>query len=119
MKKALLVVVVLLTIVLSACQRVIPLDNPEPELFSVVHEGDDFTLLRRTEIESERICLAIALPINSPKGLYCAIGWCELQDYLVLYDDDYYDLIGGAEMNLFTATDLMGWGVNIDCCVEE
>ena len=111
--------VIFFAITLCACQINEPIENPEPELFNVLHEDDNFTLLVRTYIDPDQLYTKEAIGIKSPKGLYCLIGSYEIVNYMVRYKDEYYDIVSGANLNLFTTNDLIEWGINVNCFVKE
>lgn len=119
MEKYLVLLVLFFTITLSACQKNEPIENPEPELFNVLHEGENFKLLIRSDIDPDQLYTSMAIGIKSPKGLYCVVGSYEIANYMVLYKGEYYDIVSGAAMNLFTTSDLTEWGVNVDCDINE
>lgn len=120
MKRFILAVLSLfLAISLSACQTNEPIENPEPELFSVLHEDENFTLLIRTYIDPDQLYTKEGIGIKSPKGVYCLVGSYEMVNYMVQYKGEYYDIVSGATMNLFTTSDLTEWGINVNCFIEE
>ena len=119
MKRFLTFLMVLISMFLFGCSKVSPLENPEPELFSSFHEEDEFTILKRTEINPDQIYISIGYIINSPKGYSCLVGQYEKVNYIVLYDDDYYDIIGASQLKLFTADELSDWGINVSCRIES
>jgi hypothetical protein len=53
--------------------------------------------------------------IKCPKEYECIIGAYEMENYIVLYKGEYYDISSGAKMNLFTTDELIEWGVDVDC----
>ena len=56
MKKILLSLLMLVLLIgLSACdkEKAIPLENPEPELFSVLYESDEYSVLKRDIITEQ------------------------------------------------------------------
>ncbi|PKK97661.1 MAG: hypothetical protein CVV57_10895 [Tenericutes bacterium HGW-Tenericutes-2] len=119
MKRILSFFIAAIALLLVGCTKILPLDNPEPELFSTFHEGDDFTILKRIDIDPNQIYYCIGLIINSPKGYTCLVGEYERLNYLVLFEDEYYDIINGSYLNLYTANELIDWGINAGCHLDE
>ena len=118
MKRILSFFVAGIALLLVGCTKVEPLENPEPELFTSFHEGEDFSILRRTDIDPNQGYIMIGLIINSPKGYTCIVGEFERQNYLVLFEDEYYDLINGSYLKLYTANELVDWGINVSCLLN-
>lgn len=108
-----------IALLLVGCTKVMPLENPEPELFASFYAGDDFTILKRDDIDSNQFYNAIGLIINSPKGYTCIVGEFERLNYLVLFEDEYYDIINGSYLKLYTANELIEWGINVSCQLDE
>ncbi|MDD3123074.1 MAG: hypothetical protein PHC62_06095 [Candidatus Izemoplasmatales bacterium] len=119
MKRFLMIMTIFfLTILLVGCANVVTLDNPEPELFSVFHEGDNYIIFIRTEIDPDQLYDSMGYYIKGPKGYSCLVGAYEKVNYIVLYNDEYYDIINGAQMNLYTTQELIDWGVNVGCKLD-
>lgn len=114
MKRLLSCIMVMISLFLIGCTRVESLENPEPELFSTFHEGEEYTILKRTEIPSQAY-LSIGYIINSPKGYSCVVGSYEKMHYIVLYEDEYYDIINASYLDLFTSDDLVDFGISVSC----
>jgi len=120
MKRLILAVMALLfAISMSACQTYEPIENPEPELFSVLHEDENFTLLIRTYIDPDQLYNSIGIGIKGPKGQVCLVGSYQIVNYIVLYKGEYYDIVSAVAMTLFTTSDLTEWGIKVICNVEE
>ena len=119
MKRILSFFIAGISLLLLGCTKVMPLENPEPELFSTFHEGDDFTILKRTDIDPNQLYNTIGLIINSPKGYTCLVGEFERLNYLVLFEEEYYDIINGSYLKLYTASELTDWGINLSCQLDE
>ncbi|GEM_PF-2233366 len=119
MKRYLVITLLMITPFLISCGYVAPLENPEPELFSVFHEGDDFTILMRTEIDPDTLYVSMGYGIKSPKGYACITGAYEMVNYMVLYNDKYYDIVSGAEFNIYSAFELSDWGISVSCTIED
>ncbi len=113
MKSILYVLMItLVSVTLYACQSVKPLENPEPELFSLFYEGSNFTILKRTDINEDIIYPSIAVIIFDDNNEMYAIGAYHINNYLVYYKDKYYDLQAGNLLHLYTADDLIEIGIN-------
>jgi len=120
MKKLLLAVFILFfSISLSACQKVEPIENPEPELFSVFHEKENFTLLIRTDIDSDQAYTSVGYTIYDKNGDTCLVGSAQISNYLVLYKEKYYNIQTGSQLGLFNADDLIDWGISVNCDIKE
>lgn len=115
MRKILVLVVLSLVFFVIGCDRIEPVDNPQPELFSVLHEGDNFTFMIRTNIDPNALYYSYAVYIQSPDGQNCVIGDYEMRNYLVHYEDEYYDILSGSKLHLYTTDDLIEWGVYVGC----
>jgi len=57
----------------------------------------------------------IGFPIESDKGTTCTIGLYHLGNYIVLYDNEYYDIQTGSSLNLYTSNELYNMGIGINC----
>lgn len=117
MKKMVLsiLIFVLLTSLLGCSEQIQPLENPQPELFTLFYEADKYEIYKRTEIDEEKFYPLIGFPIRSDSGTSCTIGLYHLENYIVLYEDEYYDLQTGARLKLFTGNDLIEVGIDASC----
>jgi hypothetical protein len=117
MKKVILSMLLLtFTISFSACtNNGVPLENPQPELFSLFYTGDDYEIYKRIDIDEEKTYALIGYPIESDKGTTCTIGLIHLENYIVLYNNEYYDLQTGARLNLYKGNELINMGIDISC----
>lgn len=118
MRKTLIIFFFFLVIFVIGCDRINPVDNPQPELFSVLHEGEDFTLFIRTYIDPNALYYSYAVNLVTPDGEVCVIGDYEMQNYLVEYDNQYYNILGGYQLELFTTEELIEWGLNVGCPID-
>jgi len=115
-KVALGILMLFLTISFSACvYKVAPLENPQPELFSLFYTGSNYEIYKRIDIDDEKIYPLIGFPIESDKGTTCTIGLNHLENYIVLYGNEYYDLQSGAHLNLYNGNQLINMGIDISC----
>lgn len=106
----------ILMITLLGCTSIVePLENPESELFTVFYTGSNYEIYKRTEIDEEKIYPLIGFPVKSDKGTSCTIGLYHLENYIVQYKEDYYDLQSGSRLNLFTGNKLIDIGINANC----
>lgn len=119
MKRYFVILMIFILIFLVGCSNAKPLDNPEPELFSVFQEKEDFTLFIRTEIDSDQFYNLMAYYIKGPRGYECFVGQDIMVNYIVLHEDKYYDVVSGAQMNLFTTDELIEWGIDVSCKIDE
>jgi hypothetical protein len=105
--KKIVILVMLLVFALAGCsEKIEPLENPEPELFSEFYLGDNFTILKRTIIE-DKAYYTIGYPINDGYVL----GAVHLDNYRILYNDEYYDLQQGYKLGLYDAENLLNYGI--------
>lgn len=117
MKKLILsIIIFVLAISISACNpKVVPMENPESELFSVFYEGEDYTILIRTNIDPDALYYAYARGIGNEKD-NCVVGDAHIKNYRVLYKEKYYDIVDGENLGLYSVQDLMDMGIeNISC----
>lgn len=107
MKIRLFVIGLGLLFTLTGCgETIIPLENPEPQLFSEFYEGENFTILDRTIIESNAyVSLGYGLDDGYMLGAY------HISNYRVLYDEEYYNLQQGHQLGLYKAEDLIEYGI--------
>jgi len=117
MKKITLSILMLfLTISFSACAyKVTPLENPQPELFSLFYTGSDYEIYKRIDIDDEKIYPLIGFPIKSEKSTTCTIGLNHLENYIVRYSNEYYDLQSGANLHLYNGNQLINMEIDIRC----
>ena len=119
MKRVISCFMLLFSLFLIGCTKITPLENPELELFSSFHVGDDFTIFKRTEIDPNQLYYQMAYKIISPKGYLCWVGSYEKMHYIVLFENEYYDIIGGSQLKLYSSYDLISWGVNVSCQLDD
>ena len=109
----------ILMITLLGCTNIVePLENPESELFTVFYTGDNYEIYKRTEIDENKFYPLIGFPVKSDKGTSCTIGLYHLENYIVHYKEDYYDLQSGSRLDLFTGNDLVEMEI-ISSCKNE
>lgn len=121
MKRFVLCIVIFVLVVsVSACnQRAVTLENPESELFSLFYEGDDYSILKRIDIDPKAIYYGYAVYIGDEKE-YCMVGDFHIKNYRVLYKDKYYDIVNGEKLGLYSSQDLIDIGIeNISCKAEK
>lgn len=119
MKRLLIIMMFLVVISMVSCDKIVPLENPEPSLFDFYQIEENFTILKRSDIDPNQAYITLAYIIQSPKGQSFFIGQYEMLNYMVLYDDDYYDLQNASYLSLFTADDLHEWNINVSCSQKE
>ncbi len=117
MKKMVLgILIFFLILSLFGCSsKVAPLENPQPELFTLFYTGENYEIYKRTEIDEEKLYILIGFPIESDSGTSCTIGLYHLENYIVFYHEKYYDLQAGARLNLFSGNDLIVMGIHASC----
>jgi|AntAceMinimDraft_18_1070375.scaffolds.fasta_scaffold02209_3 hypothetical protein len=117
MKKLILSMLMLAILfsVLACGEKIEPLENPQSELFSTFYEGDGFTILKRTEIDPDVMYELPAFSLKSEKGTSCIIGSEQMDNYLVLYNEEYYNVQDGTYLNLYTGNELINLGVGGSC----
>lgn len=108
MKKGLFLLIIILVVILSACdtEKIIPLEDPQHELFSTLYEGDGYTILKRTEIDESQYYYMIAYYIDDGTRT-CILGHYHIVNYRVLYNDNYYDILQGAKFDLYSCAKLI------------
>jgi hypothetical protein len=113
------VLMVILAISFSACtNKVAALENPQPELFGLFYMGDNYEIYKRIDINEEKVYALIGFPIISRNGTTCTIGLYHLENYIVFYDNKYYDLQTGGILNLYKGNELIDIGIDITCRVD-
>lgn len=109
MKKLSVLLVLLLVVMLSGCEEEIePIDNPEIDLFQVLHVSLEYTIYVRSEIDETRAYYAIGYGI----GDGYVLGEYHMHNYRVLYDGEYYNLQQGNQLGLYEGEDLIEYGVD-------
>ncbi len=123
MKRILMFIVITCIVVLSGCgkseelvESIEPLENPEIELFSEFHNeelllgdynlGTTFIIYKRIKQEQHAFFL---LPYALNDGY--TLGAPHLYSYRILYNEEYYDLHQGYKLGLYTAEDLISYGI--------
>jgi len=111
-----LVLMIAFSFGISACTyQTDPLDNPQPEFFTLFYTGDGYTIYKRIDIDEEKMYALIGFLVESEKGTTCTMGLYHLENYIVFYNDEYYDLQAGAQMKLYQGNDLVNMGIDISC----
>jgi len=122
MRKTLIFIIVLIIMIgMSACEKieVVPMENPEPELFNTFYEGDGYEILRRREIEEGKVYVSLGYGVEADEGYSCLTGASVIDNYRVLYDGEYYNIQTGSHLGLYTGNDLEEIGINITCSEEK
>lgn len=112
MKRLLLSTLILILLIgLVGCnnEKAIPLENPELELFSVLYENDDYSILKRTVI-TDQVYIMIAYYVGHGDNT-CILGQYHKVNYLLLYNEEYYDIIEANKLDVYTCSDLINIGV--------
>ena len=92
----------LLSLGVSACgEKVQPLENPQEDLYSVIYESDDFSILKRIEIDEDAIYIMIGYEYGIGKDT-CTVGQYQRVNYLVEYKGEYYDFIDANNLNIIS-----------------
>ena len=103
---------------LSSCNKTFDsIENPQPELFSVFYEDDEYTILVRSELEKS--FFGDAMVIESEKGYTCSVGQYHMVNYMILANGEYYNILVGAQMNLYTGNDLVDLDMGVSCKLNE
>lgn len=99
---------------LAACnnEKAIPLENPEPELFSIIYESDEYSILKRTVI-TDQVYNMIAYYVGHGENT-CTVGEYHKANYLILYNEEYYDIVEANKLDLYKCSDLINLGVISD-----
>ena len=104
MRKLLVLVLITVTLMLCSCgNRIVPLENPEPELFSNFYVGENYTLLKRTIIPEMDNYTTEAYGI----GEDYIVGSFHMRHYRVLYNDEYFNIVQGEQLGLYTVDELI------------
>lgn len=106
MKKWLFVLLLFLMSLSGCSEQVTPMENPDEDAFSTFYVGDDFSILKRILIEDKSYYM-IGYMINDGY----ALGAVHMDNYRVLYKDEYYDLQQGYTLGLYEAEDLLDIGI--------
>ena len=108
MKKGLFLFLVILMVIVSLGKKeeILALEDPHPELFSVFYEGDGYSILKRTEIDELQAYTLIAFHIDDGTDI-CTVSSVHKINYRVLYNDKYYDIVQGVDLELYTCAKLI------------
>lgn len=117
MKKCILFLIMFSFILsLFACsQKIAPLENPQPELFTLFYSGENYSIYKRIDIDEEKFYPLLGFPLESEKGTSCSVGLYHLENYIVFYDDYYYDLQSSTRLKLFNGNELTTMGIDANC----
>ncbi len=120
MKKWTLLFIILLLMNMSGCEEeyvVRPITRDE-DYFEVYYEGEEYTIMRQIEIDTETIYPMIAYGVGD--GYF--LGAYHRNHYYVEYDKEYYYLDDGVRLGLYTGEDLKEVGIeqmSYMCHVDE
>lgn len=93
--------------ILTSCTKevAVPMENPQIELFHLVFEGDDYSIFKRTIIDTEKYYYMIGYPFGSDDDK-CTVGEEQKDNYRFQYGDKYYDIVEANKLGIFTCNQL-------------
>ena len=113
MKKIFIVLVFFVfMIILTSCSKeeAIPMENPQIELFQVIFESDEYSIFKRTDIDSDMSFTLEAYGIGTDDDS-CLVGSRDKYMYRFLYKESYYNIVEANKLNLFTCAELTEIGI--------
>ena len=112
MKSKIIMLLFVLLLLAGCTEEIEPIENPIVEDFNIFYaEDEDFTIYRRTEIDDDVIYTMIGYQLDDgDSGLL--IGSYHMLNFMVLYDDEFYTLLDGNKLGLYSGQDLIDFGID-------
>jgi hypothetical protein len=109
----LLVLVTYAAILLCSCgYNAKPIENPEIDKFEEYYIGDNFTVLKRSEIDPEMLYAMIAYGFGlGTENDTCNVGEYERYNYMFFYRENYYDIVEFNKFHIVSCDDLFEMNV--------
>lgn len=95
----------LIVLLLSSCSKLETIEDPELDLFSEFYIDDEYTILKRTNIE-QMSYYAYAINLKTGDDESCIAGHYHEMNYMFLYESEYYGIKEASKLGLFTCSDL-------------
>ena len=111
MRKIISLLMIILVISLSACNRPEPMNIDSLEEFSVFKELDDYTIYKRTVIPEDWSYARYAISLETSDGVSCRAGAFQELNFVFEYNEKYYGIREFSKFKLFTCDDLIEYGV--------
>ena len=108
-----------MALLLTGCSNVViePLENPEPELFSLLYESETYSIFERNVIEEDKIFYMVGYYMDEDYD--CIFGEKDKYMYIVLYEEQYYDIFEAYKLDLYTISDLTLIGIAGECKLKD
>lgn len=125
MRKFVTLILLVIIISLSACEdhrsevkentyefpyAGLPLEDFQSEFYSAIFEVEDFSILKRIDIDNSKEYYNDTFTIGNGESK-CILGYKERDNYVVFYNNEYYDIFDADKLNLYTCEVLKELGV--------
>lgn len=87
-----------------------PLEDLQSELFSTIFEDEDYSILKRIDIDNSKEYYMPVFTVGNGDSK-CILGYKERDNYIVFYNNEYYDIFDADKLNLYTCEVLKELGV--------
>ena len=82
--------------------------------YEVVYTNKDYIIYIKSEIPEDAAYYMYAKSIMNDSGQECIMGHYEDSNYVLEYNDEYYYIVDGERLGLYTANKLIDLGI-IEC----